>query len=102
MAATYTAMQDLVRNWANRDEQVLSNAIIKDCLKYSADKAFRVLRIVPLEAVASYTKTVLEAATTTSTGVHPSLTKLEIPGDIIEVIQVHQFKITITMIIKIM
>ena len=90
MAATYTAMQDLVRNWANRDEQVLSNAIIKDCLKYAADKAYRTLRIVPLEAVASYSKTVLTAATTGATGVHPSLTKLELPGDLIEVIQVKE------------
>ena len=90
MAATYTEMQTLVRNWSNRDEQVLSNAIIKDCLKYAADKAYRTLRIVPLEAVASYTKTVLTAATTGATGIHPSLTKLELPADLIEVIQVKE------------
>ncbi len=57
MALTYTELVTLVRNWSNRDEEVVSDAIIKDCLKYAADKAYRTLRVPPLENVATYEKT---------------------------------------------
>ena len=56
MALTYTELTTLVRNWCNRDEEVVSDAIIKDCLKYAADKAYRTLRVPPLENVAVYGK----------------------------------------------
>ena len=54
MALTYTQLTTLVRNWCNRDEEVVSDAIIQDCLKYAADKAYRTLRVPPLENVAVY------------------------------------------------
>ena len=64
---TYTELVALVRNWSNRDEEVVSDDIIKDSLRYAADKAYRSLRVPPLENVATYEKTLLDAATTTST-----------------------------------
>ena len=89
MALTYTELVSLVRSWANRDEEVVSDAIIKDCLKYAADKAYRTLRIPPLENVAVYDKTALEAATTSPSN---ALTKTEIqlPYDLIEFIQIKE------------
>lgn len=54
MAITYDELVALVRTWCNRDEEVVSDAIIKDSLKYAADKAYRTLRVPPLENVATY------------------------------------------------
>ena len=54
MAMTYTELVAKVRSWANRDEEAVSDDIIKDCLKYAADKAYRKLRVPPLENVAIY------------------------------------------------
>ena len=53
MALTYSQLVSLVRTWSNRDEEAVSDAIIKDCLRYAADKAYRTLRVPPLETVAS-------------------------------------------------
>ena len=90
MALTYTELVTLVRNWSNRDEEVVSDSIIKDCLRYAADKAYRTLRVPPLENVAIYEKTLLEAATTASNGLTPSKTELQLPYDLIEFIQIKE------------
>ena len=39
MSRTYAELITLVRNWANRDVEVLSDSIVADCLRYAADKA---------------------------------------------------------------
>ena len=53
---SYDSLVTLVRNWANRDAQALPDAIIQDALRYAVDKAYRTLRIPPLEHTAvSYT-----------------------------------------------
>ena len=57
MAATYTTLIGKVRDWSNRDSEVLNDSIINDCLEYAADDAYRILRIPPLEAIQSYTTT---------------------------------------------
>lgn len=49
MAIKYNALRSLVRNWSNRDDQVLSDSVIESTLKYSADEAFRKLQIPELE-----------------------------------------------------
>ena len=33
MALTYNELIALVRNWSNKDDEVVSDAIIKDCFK---------------------------------------------------------------------
>lgn len=89
MALTYTQLVSLVRNWCNRDSEVVSDAIIQDCLKYAADKAYRTLRIPPLENVVSYEKTTLETATNQGqSGL--TITELKLPSDLIEFIQIRE------------
>lgn len=89
MALTYTELVTLVRNWCNRDADVVSDAIIKDCLKYAADKTYRTLRIPPLESSVSYEKTALETAT--SKGQNGlTITELRLPSDLIEFIQIRE------------
>ena len=87
---TYTELVALVRNWSNRDEEVVSDDIIKDSLRYAADKAYRNLRVPPLENVATYSKTELEAATTTNTQLLASKTEIKVPFDLIEIIQIKE------------
>ncbi len=89
MALTYTELTALVRNWANRNQDVVSDSIIQDCLKYAADKAYRTLRIPPLENVAVYNKTDLESATIkTTSGL--TRTEIKLPADLIEFIQIKE------------
>jgi len=90
MALTYTELVAKVRTWANRDEEVVSDAIIQDCLKYAADKAYRTLRVPPLENVATYEKTLLQAATTNASSSTLSMTELQLPYDLIEFIQIRE------------
>jgi len=89
MALTYTELVTLVRNWCNRDADVVSDAIIKDCLKYAADKTYRTLRIPPLENVVSYEKTALETATAKGQN-GLTITELKLPSDLIEFIQIRE------------
>lgn len=49
MAIKYNELRSLVRNWSNRDDQVLSDSVIESALKYSADEAFTKLQIPQLE-----------------------------------------------------
>jgi len=88
MARTYTDFVALVRNWSNKDSAVLSDAIIQDCLRYAADKAYRTLRVSALEATISYNSTALVAATTAGNGLMASKTELVLPSDLIEFISI--------------
>lgn len=54
MAQTYTQLVQSVRDWANRDVEVLSDTIIQQCLRFAADTAYRELRIPPLEHIQQY------------------------------------------------
>lgn len=49
MATKYQQLIDLVRDWSNRDDSVLTDAIIKSALRYAADDAYSILQIPPLE-----------------------------------------------------
>jgi len=90
MALTYTQLVDLVRTWSNKDEEVVSDDIIKDALKYAADKTYRILRAPPLENVAIYEKSLLLAATTAATNVQSSTTEIQLPYDLVEFIQIRE------------
>jgi len=87
MARTYSELIDLVRRWSNRDTEVLPNNIIADCVRYAADKAYRQLRVAPLEHTLVY-RDGLDAATTSSNNRFSSVTELAIPTDLIEFIQI--------------
>ena len=54
-AANDGTLVGLVRGWANRDLQALPDEIIMDSLRYAIDKAYRTLRIPPLEHTALWT-----------------------------------------------
>ena len=84
MSRTYAQLIDLVRNWANRDQEVLPNTIVADCLRYAADKAYRTLRIPPLEHTVRYTAMQLEANTRSTNNRFASVTEVCIPNDLIE------------------
>lgn len=81
--ATYSEMVTMVRDWSNRNEEVLSNANIKTFLQFGADNAYRNLRIAPLEATVRY-DTVTAAQSTAETNT------LDIPQDAIEFIQLRK------------
>lgn len=90
MARTYGELVDLVRNWSNRDAQVLSDGVIQDCLKYAADKCYRSLRVPPLETSLTYGSSALTAATSQPANGLPQITTISIPGDYIETIQIRE------------
>jgi len=92
MALTYTELTALVRNWCNRDEEVVSDAIIQDSLQYAADKAYRTLRVPPLENVAVFVNTDSELtnATTVANNLNPSRTEIQIPHDLVEIIAIKE------------
>mgnify|MGYP003123415366 CR=1 FL=1 len=92
MALTYTELTALVRNWSNKDEEVVSDAVIQDTLQYAADKAYRTLRVPPLENVAVFTDTddALTNATLAATNINPSKTELQIPQDLVEIISIKE------------
>ena len=56
--AKYVEMIQKVRNWANRDNAVLSDATIEEMLRYGIDDVYRTLRVAPLEALKVYTVSV--------------------------------------------
>ncbi len=92
MALTYTELTTLVRTWSNRDEQIVSDAIIQDALQYAADKTYRTLRVPPLENVAVFTNDSdsLDNATTAATNLNPSKTEIQVPQDLVEVIAIKE------------
>ena len=54
MADAYNDLVTLVMDWANRDDSVLSEAIVQSALRYAADEAYRKLEIPPLEHTTYY------------------------------------------------
>ena len=84
MSRTYAELIRLVQSWSNREIGVLPNRIVADCLRYAADKAYRTLRIPPLEHTVSYNAVQLAANTTGSNNRFGSITELCIPEDLIE------------------
>ena len=53
----YDALITKVRNWSNRDAEILNNAQVNDCLEYAADDCYRILRVPTLESIRTYTTT---------------------------------------------
>ena len=85
---TYDELVTLVRNWSNRDSAALPDAIIRDGIRYAVDKAYRTLRIPPLEHTVIYTRDMLEEASIGEGNVYQSTTALAVPSDLVEFIQI--------------
>jgi|TARA_B100000035_G_C21030838_1_gene568380 hypothetical protein len=77
----FDALVAKVRNWANRDSSILTDALITDFLDYSADTCYRKLRIPPLEYTYLY-----PTITSASTGE----TSLQLPPDLTEIISMRR------------
>lgn len=92
MALTYNELITLVRDWSNKDEEVVSDAVIQDSLQYAADKAYRTLRVPPLENVAVFVDTdnSLTNATVAGTNLNPSRTEIQVPQDLVEIIAIKE------------
>ena len=80
--ATYIEMVDMIRDWSNRDHEVLSNSLIAKFIDYAADNIYRNLRIAPLEYVSSYTISGLDS--------DQRYNQLTVPSDAIEFIQLRK------------
>ena len=80
--ATYTEMVQMVRDWSNRDEDVLTSANIKTFINFAADNVYRDLRIAPLEFTYIYPTQVIAEGVDRNT--------LAIPSDAIEFIQLRR------------
>lgn len=92
MALTYNELITLVRDWSNKDEEVVSDAVIQDSLQYAADKAYRTLRVPPLENVAVFVDSdnSLTSATVAGTNLNPSRTEIQVPQDLVEIISIKE------------
>ena len=90
MAETYTQLVAKVRDWSNRDAAALPDTVIMDALQWAVDKAYRTLRVPPLENIVTYNATTLIANTSSSSNVISSVTTLAIPGDLIEFIMIRE------------
>ena len=54
MAQSYDELIQSVRDWSNRDSQVLPDSVIQQCLRFAADTAYRQLMIPPFENTIQY------------------------------------------------
>ena len=75
--ATYSEMVSMVRDWSNRDEEVLSDSQIRSMMTFAADEAYRALKVPALEAVYTY-------------NVASGTSELTIPNNLTEVIQLRR------------
>ena len=91
----YNSLVNKVYDWANRDLQALPVQIVKDSIRYAVDKAYRTLRIPPMEHVVTWMNTPLvdgrgplDRATVGATNIYQSTTVLAIPADLVEFIHI--------------
>jgi hypothetical protein len=84
--AKYDALVAKVRDWSNKPEQAtVPDSVIADCLDYSADEAYRNLRIPPLEFTVTYTITSFDNPTTDTLNV-AAYSTIPIPTDLTQFI----------------
>jgi len=87
----YDAIVAKTRDWSNKPEAVsIPDSVIQDCLGYSADQAYRELRIPPLEATLEYIVTADDNVGENSLGLPygNAFTTIDIPEDLTEFIYI--------------
>lgn len=87
----YDALVDKVRDWSNKPEvNTIPDSVIEDCLEYSADECYRLLRIPPLEEVVRYTVTADDNAGENSMGLPygNAYTSFYIPEDLTQFVYI--------------
>jgi len=84
--AKYDALVAKVRDWSNKPEQAtVPDSVIEDCLDYSADEAYRNLRIPPLEFTVTYTITEFDNPTVDNSSLNAH-SIIPIPSDLTQFI----------------
>lgn len=87
----YDALVDKVRDWSNKPEvNTIPDSVIQDCLGYSADECYRVLRIPPLETTIQYTVESTDNYGDNSAGLPygNAYTSFDIPEDLVQFIYI--------------
>lgn len=88
----YNALIEKVRSWSNKPEgATISNSVIEDCLGYSADDCYRLLRLPPLEYTVEYTVETADNVgdgNTVNSMYNSAYTSFTIPEDLTEFIYV--------------
>ena len=82
----YNLLVNKVYDWSNRDLVALPPQIVRDSLRYAADKSYRTLRIPPLEQVFNYTTLTAQSPSNTIREIF----SFPIPGDLIEFISIRE------------
>jgi len=83
----YDALVSKVRDWSNKPEvNTIPDDVIQDCLRYSADEAYRLLRIPPLEEIVTYT--IDSSDSIGANNGNLSYTRFSMPEDLTEFIYV--------------
>lgn len=88
MSANLNGLISAVRDWSNRETEVLSDDTIKRCIRWAIDKAVRRLRIVPMETTATYTTVGTGASNIRSEAdiEGRTVSSILLPSDLIEII----------------
>jgi len=87
----YDALVAKVRDWSNKPEvNTIPDSVIQDCLKYSADECYRLLRIPPLETTVKYIVTEADNQGENSLGLPfgNAYTSFPIPEDLTQFIYI--------------
>ena len=85
---TTTAGGGLIRDWANRDAEVLSQAVVHRCIQWAADRCYKTLRIPPLEFTRRFT---IESGDLARTyGGAGMILTMPVPEDMIELIYIRR------------
>jgi hypothetical protein len=81
----YDALVNKVRDWSNKKEvNTLPDSVIQDCLKYSADDCYKLLRIPPFETTVTYT---IDESNNITSG---DYSQFEIPSNLSEFIYIRE------------
>jgi len=88
----YNSLIEKVRSWSNKPEaQTVADSVIEDCLGYSADECYRLLKIPPLESSIEYT---IESADnvgdgdTTNSMYNSAYTSFAVPEDLVSFVYI--------------
>ncbi len=83
----YDALVAKVRDWSNKPEvNTIPTSVIQDCLNYSADECYRLLRIPPLEETVTYVVSESDNTGLPNSGGNLAYTSFTIPEDMTQFI----------------
>lgn len=85
----YDALVAKVRDWSNKpDVNTIPTSVIEDCLSYSADECYRLLRIPPLEETVTYVVSANDNTGEPNSNGYLAYTSFAIPEDLTQFIYI--------------